>query len=420
MTHPRTPAPGRAILATGAVIGTMCASVLFAAPAHAAATTAVRGLAATTCNGLAVTISGTNGPDTITGTNGDDVIAARGGNDVISGLAGNDTVCLGAGNDRFDGGAGNDTVFAQAAPDGSDTIVGDGSDTVNYSARTTAVNVSLDGVANDGAAGEHDNITNAGVVGGSAADTLSDPSATRHLLSGGPGNDTLSGNFLSGDAGDDSLTHLSNDGSGLLLGGDGNDKLTDNGAARRSFLSGGNGDDTILGGSGGDNLLGGAGDDLVIGGNGDDGVTGDAGNDRLIGGFGNDEASGGDGNDTFIASVDQDGSDHFAGGAGTDTADYSARNNLVPVALLSLSLDGIRNDGQPGEGDLLDADVENVKGGTGPNFIVGNNLANTLQGGQSPDTILGADGIAGNDVITGGGLGGDLCTSDPGDSVNCF
>jgi Ca2+-binding RTX toxin-like protein len=400
MTY-RNPVPGRAILATGAVIATTCASVLSAAPANAAATTPVRGPAAATCNGLAVTITGTHGPDTITGTNGDDVIAARAGNDVVFGLGGNDTVCLGAGNDRFDGGAGADTVVADAAPDGSDTIIGDGSDTANYSARTTPVNVSLDGVANDGAAGEHDNITKAGVIGGSAADTLSDPSATRLRLSGGPGNDTLSGNFLTGDAGDDSLIHLSNDGSGLMFGGDGNDTLTDNGAARRSFLSGDNGNDTILGGSGGDNLLGNAGNDLIIGGNGDDGVTGGAGNDRLIGG------------------VDQDGSDHLAGGAGTDTADYSTRNNLVPLALLSLSLDGIRNDGAPGEGDLLDSDVENVKGGTGPNFIVGNNLANTLQGGQSPDTILGADGIAGNDVIIGGGLSHDLCTFDPGDSVNC-
>lgn len=418
MTY-RRPALGRAILATRAAIATACAGVLFAAPAGAATTTPVRALAAATCNGLPVTITGTNGRDTIMGTSGDDVIAARAGNDVVFGLGGNDTVCLGAGNDRFDGGAGADTFVADAAPDGSDTIIGDGSDTANYSARTTPVNVSLDGVANDGAAGEHDNISNSGVVGGSGADTLSDPSTTRHLLSGGPGNDTLSGNFLSGDTGNDNLTHLANDASGLLVGGDGNDTLTDNGSAPRSFLNAGNGDDTILAGSGGDNLLGGAGDDLMIGGNGDDSLSGDAGNDRLFAGFGNDEASGGDGNDTFFASVEQDGSDHFAGGAGTDTADYSARNNLESEALLSLSLDGIRNDGEPGEGDLLDTDVENVKGGTGPNFISGNSNANTLQGGQSPDTILGADGIAGNDVIIGGGLSHDFCTSDPGDSVNC-
>jgi Ca2+-binding RTX toxin-like protein len=419
MTHRKTPAVGRAILTTGAVIGTACASVLFTAPANAATTTPVTAVAAATCNGLAVTITGTSGPDTIMGTSGDDVIAARAGNDVVFGLGGNDTVCLGAGNDRFDGGPGADTFVAGAASDGSDTISGDGSDTANYSARTTPVNVSLDGVANDGATGEHDNISNSGVVGGSAADTLIDPSATRLRLSGGPGDDTLSGNFLSGDAGNDSLTHLSNDTSGLLFGGDGNDRLTDKGSARRSFLSGGKGNDTILGGSGGDNLFGDDGDDLVAGGSGDDGVTGGAGNDRLIGGFGNDEAIGGDGDDTFIATVEQDGSDHFAGGAGTDTADYSARNNLASGTVLSLSLDGIRDDGEPGEGDLLDTDVENVKGGTGPNFISGDSDANTLQGGQSPDSILGADGIAGNDMIIGGGVSHDFCTFDPGDRVNC-
>ena len=87
--------------------------------------------------------------------------------------------------------------------------------------------------------------------------------------------------------------------------------------------------------------------------------------------------------------------------------------------MLSLSLDGLRNDGEPNEGDFLGADVENVKGGTGRNFISGNTDANTLQGGQSTDVILGADGIAGNDVIIGGGLSGDFCTFDTGDSVNC-
>ena len=142
--HRRTPALGRAILATGAVIAAACASVLFAAPANAATGARCVAWRCATCNGLPVTITGTNGPDTITGTNSNNVIAAGcAGNDVVSGFGGNDTVCLGAGNNQFDGGPGNDTVFAQAAPDEQRHRHRGWLDTVNYSARTTPVNVSL-------------------------------------------------------------------------------------------------------------------------------------------------------------------------------------------------------------------------------------------------------------------------------------
>jgi Ca2+-binding RTX toxin-like protein len=84
--------------------------------------------------------------------------------------------------------------------------------------------------------------------------------------------------------------------------------------------------------------------------------------------------------------------------------------------VLSLTLDEVfGNDGEPGEGDSLFT-VENVRGGTGRNVLVGNGNANTLQGGQSPDDITGADGISGNDVVNGG-PGGDSCSFDAGDSV---
>jgi Ca2+-binding RTX toxin-like protein len=86
--------------------------------------------------------------------------------------------------------------------------------------------------------------------------------------------------------------------------------------------------------------------------------------------------------------------------------------------VLQLSLDSNASDGEPGEGDNLGADVENVLGGTGRNVIVGNSLANVLTGGQSNDTIGGADGISGNDRVIGS-FGTDLCASDPGDFEDC-
>src|SRR5262245_24794612 len=53
--------------------------------------------AAETCNGLAVTITGTAGNDMISGTAGNDVISAGPGTDVVRASSGADTVCLGPG-----------------------------------------------------------------------------------------------------------------------------------------------------------------------------------------------------------------------------------------------------------------------------------------------------------------------------------
>jgi RTX calcium-binding nonapeptide repeat (4 copies) len=111
-----------------------------------------------TCNGLPVTIRGTAGNDPITGTGGADVIAALGGNDTMSGLGGDDTACLGPGIDAFQGGSGNDTLVAEAGADGPDNFSGGtGADGATYQVRTVAVNVTLDGAANDGSS-EGDNI----------------------------------------------------------------------------------------------------------------------------------------------------------------------------------------------------------------------------------------------------------------------
>ncbi|SDX72128.1 Hemolysin-type calcium-binding repeat-containing protein [Amycolatopsis xylanica] len=398
-------------------------TALAACATVAALAVPVPALAAGTCNGLPVTITGTSGNDTIVGTAGNDVIAAGAGNDVIFGLEGDDTVCGGTGDDRFDSGPGRDTFVAEARPDGRDTIVArtdSFEDTVTYAARTTAVTLSPDGVANDGTPGEGDNISDVNaVIGGSGNDTLTDSPVGQHALSGGPGNDKITGHFsLFGGPGDDTLTIPAGSGSALAKGNDGNDRITNGGL--RSNLTGDNGDDTIIGGNGGDVIFGGNGDDVLIGGTGADSIFGEAGNDQIAGGLGDDDISGGDGDDIFIATIKRDGADGFFGGAGVDTADYSARNNLATGTILSLSLDGVfGNDGEPGEGDTLGGDVENVKGGVGRNFIVGNALANNLRGGQSADFIVGADGIGGNDVIDGV-LTGNICSFDPGDTVtNC-
>ncbi|MGQ0592441.1 MAG: calcium-binding protein [Gammaproteobacteria bacterium] len=82
-----------------------------------------------TCNGLPVTIQGTDDGETLIGTSGNGVIDGRGGNDVLRGLGGNDVLCGGDGRDRLFGGPGRDRLFGGA---GRDELLGDnGGDALN-------------------------------------------------------------------------------------------------------------------------------------------------------------------------------------------------------------------------------------------------------------------------------------------------
>ena len=73
------------------------------------------------CAGEAVTILGTDGPDTLVGTFANDVIRADDGDDVIYGFGGGDIICGGTGTDKIRAGRGNDEVLGGR---GSDFIRG--------------------------------------------------------------------------------------------------------------------------------------------------------------------------------------------------------------------------------------------------------------------------------------------------------
>lgn len=144
---------------------------------------------------------GGQGNDTLTGGPNNDVLIGSQGNDTIYGLGGNDT-------------------YVESQDDGDDTYHGGaGVDTIDYSGRTVDVLASLDGVANDGADTELDNLmpdienvlTGSGddiIVGSDAANEL-DGGDGADILSGGAGNDILSGgggiDELDGGTGDDIL-----------------------------------------------------------------------------------------------------------------------------------------------------------------------------------------------------------------------
>jgi hypothetical protein len=158
------------------------------------------GLETVDYSGSATAVNATVGDGANDGAGeGDDLQA---GIDAIVGSPGADTIGGGAGNNpNLDGGDGNDTINGGGGDDvivagggGADDVQGGtGVDLVLYTGGD--VNVSLDDIANDGAAGEGDNVH--GDVDGIASDVGND------TLRGGP----LANLFSSGD-GDDSINAL--------------------------------------------------------------------------------------------------------------------------------------------------------------------------------------------------------------------
>jgi Ca2+-binding RTX toxin-like protein len=180
-------------------------------------------------------------------------------------------------------------------------------------------------------------------------------------------------------------------GTQSIVGGDGDDRITGVGDA-----------DTFKGGAGRDFIRGGAGNDSLDGGDGNDVVEGEAGLDTLIGGAGRDTLDGGPGTDSIT------------GGDGIDTATYEERAGNQPV---SLSLDGAANDGESGENDAINADIEDAIGGAGDDTLTGNAGPNEIDGGDGGDVI---DGLGGRDTIDGG-PGNDRIASRDGiqESIEC-
>jgi Ca2+-binding RTX toxin-like protein len=95
-------------------------------------------------------------------------------------------------------------------------IGGLGTDTADYSARSENLKLNLDGLANDGAAGENDKLYSdlENLTGGKGNDWITG-SGANNIVRGGAGNDTLEGSSgndtLYGDAGLDRLYGQSGD-----------------------------------------------------------------------------------------------------------------------------------------------------------------------------------------------------------------
>ncbi|MFQ5426701.1 MAG: calcium-binding protein, partial [Gaiellales bacterium] len=337
----------------------------------------------------------------------------------------------GPGADTLTGGPGDDVFLEGAGPTGADTFDGGpGVDTVDYSGRSGAVSVTLGSGADDGEAAEGDDVgvSVENALGGSGADTIDASAAggVPHSLVGNGGNDALTGgsgpDTLTGGPGADSLTGgpgaddvsggpgedtldegPSPSGADALSGGDGSDSVSYAGRTAAVSISpdgasndGENGEsdnvatdvETLIGGSGADTIDASAAGGVphsLVGNGGNDALTGGSGPDTLAGGPGDDAEIGGPGDDTFSQGASVDGSDTIRGGAGSDSVSYGDRHGPV-----TLSTDGVANDGADGELDDIGADVETLAGGFGDDHFDQGATRNGPQlmiGGPGVDTV---------------------------------
>jgi Ca2+-binding RTX toxin-like protein len=212
----------------------------------------------------------------------------------------------GTAKNRLSGDDGNDRITAKAESEGesgsaANTLYGGaGSDTISGTA--TAFGSFSGADANNEASGGDGNDRIVLTAKASGGESL----AARNTADGGTGNDYISAqgqwgngggwsfeiiNSLSGGAGDDTIigsianhafTASSSDTTeNLLYGGAGNDWLQAIGG-KTNTLDGGDGNDTLIGGTGSDTLTGGTGSDRLVGGAGKDAHTGGSGADKFV------------------------------------------------------------------------------------------------------------------------------------------
>jgi Ca2+-binding RTX toxin-like protein len=180
---------------------------------------------------------------TLDGGPGDDALQGGKGSDTLIGGDGKDYLDGREGPDHLDGGAGDDKLNGDANKTPSPDVIdgGPGYDTIesDWEYDDGPVALTLGGGADDGHAGEGDDVRNVEKVQTHQSSTLTGTDADEYLevvqvtsastIRGGGGNDTL----------------RASDGPDTLDGGPGNDDV-----------DGGFGDDTIVGGPGRDSLAG--------------------------------------------------------------------------------------------------------------------------------------------------------------------
>ncbi len=414
---------------------------------------------------------GSNSGDNLVGDAGVNIMIGDGGDDYLDGGLGPDMLVGGIGDDVFvidDAG----DVIVEAAGGGRDTVIS----SFSFTLGAEFENLMLTGPATNGvgnALGNHitGNLTASasptllqGLGGddvlwsGSSDDTLLGGEGDDliiagdgvNIIDGGPGADTISfaGEMIavvvdlvaltaSHGGKTDTVLNVENVDGGLLggviVGDDANNLL-------RGFF----GNDTIRGGGGDDVIIGNAGDDALFGDAGNDVIWLSLGDDLLDGGAGIDElycltgavvgvaidltqpayltfenVTGTEGADTLIGNDSDNiffgflGADTIAGGAGSDTLDFSRWHPsfAAPVTINLTTQTG----GLPFDQDNFSS-IEDVFGGLDADILVDSAGANRLSGQAGADQLF---GLAGNDTLDGG-AGADTILYSFGDGSDAI
>ena len=164
------------------------------------------------------------------------------------------------------------------------------------------------------------------------------------------------------------------------------------------------GNDTLEGNGGNDTLDGSGDNDRLDGNDGNDSLIGGAGNDTLDGGAGDDSMDGGEGSDQYFVDSAKD----VTTDTGTGLADVDTVNSTLVTTTIADSIENLT---------LLDTAVTG-NGNAGNNVLIGDDLANNLDGKAGADTMQGGKGDdfyfvddVGDKVIEASGQGVDQVNS---------
>jgi Ca2+-binding RTX toxin-like protein len=324
---------------------------------------------------ITVTFGTVDGTAKVTGTfsdaNGDQFVGIEEvmggkGNDVLRGNAFANSLFGGDGDDLIEGGADGDTLNGA-----------DGIDTVSYEKSNAGVSVNLGLGAASGGHATGDTLHNFENIIGSNFNDVFAGTAVSNVMTGNGGSDYFNADdaadTYNGGAGSDTIDYSNWNNLEITL------TLGANGALTTATANGMNasiaqGDKISLI----ENVTGGLGNDKLIGNALNNEINGYLGDDYIDGGLGNDVLNG--------------------GGGAFDTLSYVSVSAGVTV---SLKLGNVQqNTGGGGIDTILN--FTNLIGTKANDRLIGSENVNTIQGGEGNDTIIGglsADKLEGGDGI---------------------